>query len=148
MRNYSSIKETSGFQMPIFVFFAVQMVVPPGDVSKLSAVDKGDNISHIKYNTTLAGLEEIVAMFSGIDEFKVIELAFEHWNAHCEDLLSDTKIMAKLQVSSACILQTWTILEFTPGGTWNFQAVGADFSVIPPRSRFFSKRCISNAERN
>lgn len=85
--------------MPIFVFFAVQMVVPPGDVSKLSAVDKGDNISHIKYNTTLARLEEIVAMFSGIDEFKAIELAFEHWNAHCEDLLSDTKIMAKLQVS-------------------------------------------------
>ena len=99
MRNQTSIKETSGFQMPIFVFFAVQMVVPPGDVSKLSAVDKGDNISHIKYNTTLARLEEIVAMFSGIDEFKAIELAFEHWNAHCEDLLSDTKIMAKLQVS-------------------------------------------------
>ena len=85
--------------MPILVFFAVQIVIPPGDVSKLSAVDTGENILHIKYNTTLARLEEIVAMFSDTNQLKIIELALEHWNAHCDDLLTDTEIMARLQVS-------------------------------------------------
>lgn len=72
--------------------------MPPGDLPRLTAVDEGDNISHVIYNSTTGKVDAILALMDSVDDVTGMDLAFEAWMGHCDALLSDTPTIARLQV--------------------------------------------------
>lgn len=94
----TSISDVSSLTCYSNAALLLQVLMPPGDVPKLTALDRGENISHVAYNSTLANLVDRVANYDTIDAEKAIDVAFEVWMVHCDALLSDTLTIARLQV--------------------------------------------------
>lgn len=75
-----------------------QMLVPPGDVPKLTAIDKGENVSHITFETGFMDLQRIAPSLSPSQGPKAIDLVMQLWHAQCDTLLSDAALIKRLQV--------------------------------------------------
>lgn len=85
--------------------------MPPGDLPRLTAVDEGENISHVIYNSTTGKVDTILAIMDSVDDVTGMDLAFEAWMGHCDALLSDTLTIARLQV---CAFQMDLVSEKSP----------------------------------
>ncbi len=72
------------------------MVIPPGDIPRLTARDQGQNVSHIVFSAKAKDLEG----FSNVRTTPnaMINAVMNLWNGLCDDLLSDSHVMARLQV--------------------------------------------------
>ena len=86
--------------------------MPPGDVPKLTAIDKGDNVSHITFETGLVGLQRIAPSLSPLQGPKAIDLVMQLWHAQCDALLSDAGLMERLQVRVLSYLLIVQLLLF------------------------------------
>ena len=75
---------------------ATQMLVAPGDVPKMTARDKGEEIAHMTFNTHTADLEGVAAMPVRNHE-EMMDKVLTIWHAQCHALLSDADILARLQ---------------------------------------------------
>ncbi len=74
------------------------MLVPPGDVPKLTAIDKGENVSHITFNPGFMDLQRIAPSLSSSQGPKAIDQFMQLWHAQCDSLLSDGDLMERLKV--------------------------------------------------
>ncbi|EIE24908.1 UDP-Glycosyltransferase/glycogen phosphorylase [Coccomyxa subellipsoidea C-169] len=72
------------------------MLVAPGDVPKMTARDKGEEIAHMTFNTHTADLEGVAAIPVRNHE-EMMDKVLTIWHAQCHALLSDADIMARLQ---------------------------------------------------
>lgn len=74
----------------------MQMVIPLGDIPRLTARDQGKNVSHIVFNAKAKDLEGIAGV--RLTPKALINTVMKLWNGLCDDLLSDSQVMAMLQV--------------------------------------------------